>query len=89
MSGWGVIILMAVVCAAIALLLWAVIHGAKETGSEKANADTAKRQLDALKQSEQVKDETLGRMADASAASVSDTAAAARDRMRHRNPGTR
>lgn len=81
--------LMGVVCFVIAVLLWAVIRGGKREGAAEANADTAERQVEAMKQSETVKDERLARMADAGAAVATEPAARIRDRMQRRRADTR
>jgi hypothetical protein len=88
-TGWATLGVMGAVCFTIALFLWAVIAGAKKQGAAEANADAEKRQTEAMKQSNEVKDERLARMADAAAASVSEPADSVRERMRKRPANTR
>ena len=73
----------------IAILVGVAVRKAKREGAAEANAEAAEAQVEAIKQSEKVKDETLARMADADAASVSRPAADVRQRMRKRPANTR
>lgn len=72
-----------------ALFLWAVIRGAKAQGKAEAEAEAEKRQTEAITQTERLKDEALARMAEAAAASVSEPAVDARERMRNRPRSTK
>jgi ABC-type bacteriocin/lantibiotic exporter with double-glycine peptidase domain len=81
--------LMAASVALIAGLVWSAVRRSKRQGAAEANAEAEKRQMEAIKQSETIKDATLARMADADAASVSQPADRIRERMRKRPANTR
>jgi hypothetical protein len=72
-----------------AIIVLAAVRAAGRAGAAEADGEAAKRQVDAVIRDAETDKETLGRMADVQAASVSDTASAARQRMRDRNPNTR
>jgi hypothetical protein len=80
---------MGVVVSTIALLLFSAIRKARDQGVAEANDDATRRQIEALVAESRRGTEQLGRMADADAASIADTAASARERMRNRDPRTR
>lgn len=73
----------------IAVVVGMAIRRAKREGAAEANAEAAEAQIEAMRQSEDVKDATLARMADADAASVSQPADRIRERMRKRPTDTR
>lgn len=81
--------LMGATCLVIAVLLWAVIRGGKREGAAEARAEARDQTIAAVQKAADADRQTLGRMADADAASVSDTADLARERMRKRPPATR
>lgn len=89
MTGLATLGLMGAICLIAFVIVWAAVRASARAGAAEANEEAAVRQTEILKQSEKVKDETLARMADAGAASVSRTASDARERMRKRSPTTR
>jgi len=86
--GWGLVIGYAL-GGISGVVVFAWIFGTKAEGVAEAEADATERQMDQLKQSQEVKDATLARMADADAASGAESADRKRERMRTRDPRTR
>ena len=89
MTGLYTLAAMGLVCLVAAVVVIAALRASSRAGAAEAEAEATVRRLEQLKQSEKVNNETLGRMADADAASRADTVSRARERMRKRDPRTR
>ena len=86
--GWGFYAALIIV-AAFGFLIWRLMQRSGDAAAMEEREAWQRGQVKAAREAAETDRETLGRMADADAASVHDTADAARQRMRDRNPKTR